>query len=307
MKKAENILIWLAPIIAIILVLAPENFFIMLAKAFAYQYMIALVFLVMWFMMRGRYRYMFVALASVLLVNTLFNEVITGEISNPQANGIKVAHFNVLKYTSNHGPTMERAIETDADIISFQEVDHEWADTLLNNLTGRYPYYKIVPHEGSYGLAIFAKHPLENVQVMYTNKVPNLVGEVVVDKQRINFVASHTKAPLGLFNYRHRNSHIAAISHYLKRIEGPVLVIGDFNTVPWDDHLLQFKSDSNLFDSRKNLAATYPNNLSIARIPIDYIFHSREVECLSFSTITGTSSDHFGIVGIYQVNKNARL
>lgn len=307
MKKTENLLIWTVPILAIVLVLAPENFFIMLAKAFAYQVMIGMVFLVVWFAMRRRYRYMFVVLASVMLVNTLFTDVITGNQNDPAAQGLKVAHFNVLKYTSDHGPTMQRAIETKADIISFQEVDFEWADTLLKYLPEQYPHYKIVPYDGSYGLAIFSKHPLEHVEVMYVDEVPNLVGKVLVDEQAINFVASHTKAPLRPFNYHHRNNHIAAISHYLKRIEGPLLVIGDFNTVPWDDNILQFKSDSNLFDSRKDLAATYPNKIGIARIPIDYIFHSQEVECLSFSTVVGTSSDHLGIVGIYQINKNETL
>ncbi len=52
-------------------------------------------------------------------------------------------------------------------------------------------------------------------------------------------------------------------------------------------------------DSRKDLSATYPAQ-SPLQIPIDYIFHSPEIVCAKFSTIEGTTSNHFGIIGYYR-------
>ena len=82
---------------------------------------------------------------------------------------------------------------------------------------------------------------------------------------------------------------------------GEFLVLGDFNTVPWDRQLLRFKSDTRLFDSRKKLTPTYPTwNPFVAQIPIDYIFHSEGIGCSSLDSVRLTS-DHKAILGTYRL------
>ncbi len=301
MRKLHKIIVALIFITALLFKYYPENYLLMLVKSFAFQIMCAFGLLTMWYALKRKWVASVIGIVSVLIINTMMPPVLTlneGDITGYE--GIKVAHFNVLKYNRDHASTVEKALECDADLLSFQEVDPLWAETLTTSLQHQYPYFKVVSQTNCYGLAVFSKHPFHEVEAFYAGEVPNIGGSIEVHGVRFNFISSHTRSPGSVERYRQRNHHIAALANYLQEREGPKLAIGDYNSVPWDRHIIKFKGDTNMYDSRKSLAATYPSFMKIAQIPIDYIFHSSEFECLGFQTIKGTSSDHLGIMGVYQ-------
>lgn len=306
MQRIEKIAVICIVVMTLTIVIVPQNFMVMLLTAFAYQLMAAAMGLACWMFLRGRHRLGVMSGICGFLLAPLFIGLDTSEPNQMQAEGLRVAHFNVLKYTSNRGPTLSRAAETGADLLSFQEVDRAWADSLVRVLSEDYPFYKIVPDEGSKGIAVFSRFPLNEVTVWYSDYMPNIMGNINVDGQTVSFIASHTRAPITPYAYTVRNRHLRAIAYMVERLEGPVLMMGDLNTVPWDDHLLEFKADTNLLDSRKSLAPTYPRGLPLARIPIDYIFHSEQLQCMGFTTVGGVSSDHLGVMGVYQFVKGGK-
>ena len=91
-------------------------------------------------------------------------------------------------------------------------------------------------------------------------------------------------------------------ANFIAEKPGEFLVIGDFNTVPWDNQLSKFKKKTRLVDSRKKLTPTYPSwgPKYIAQIPIDYIFHSKGIRCESLDSITLTS-DHNAVLGEFEI------
>ena len=56
-----------------------------------------------------------------------------------------------------------------------------------------------------------------------------------------------------------------------------------------------------LKDSRRGIQGTFPSWNKFLMIPIDHIFYSKEISCVSFETISETDSDHYGIIGEYQL------
>ena len=98
-----------------------------------------------------------------------------------------------------------------------------------------------------------------------------------------------------------RDEQIISIAKYLDSIPSPKFTIGDYNCVPWDVSIINFKKQSQLQDSRKSLCASFPAFFPPAMIPLDYIFYSKDVECIEFKTIDNGDSDHKGIVGKYLI------
>lgn len=291
-------------LLSVTLTFFPETFILMLIKSFAYQIMGVFGILVLFFVLKRQWRNVglgaisFLLIFSILLPHMSFSGI---EIKKSE-NGIRLGQFNVLRFNRDYQSTIEEAIKSGSDFINFQEVDARWATYLQEGLKEKYPYYKIVSQESCYGIAVFSKFPLSGLEVDFVQGIPMLKRIINSDKGILNFISVHTKAPTRYSFFQLRNEQINYVSRCLKKMEGPKVVIGDFNSVPWDDQIKGLVKDSNIRDSRKSLASTFPHNLpSIFKIPIDFIFHSEDLECLNFKVVNGHSSDHNGIVGDFEI------
>ncbi len=216
-----------------------------------------------------------------------------------EGNSFRVAHFNVLGSNTLYNQIAEQAQSTEANLISFQEVDSIWMDELVIRLENQYPYYHL-SYQNAHGVAIFSKHPVEDLTTYYWGGEPNLTGNIILSDTTVHFVAAHTLSPRNEKRYTKRNQHLRQMARYLESIDGPVLAIGDFNAVPWNPHIVQILRQSSLLDSRQGFTPTYPARWKIGGIPIDYILHSDELHCLDFQSVDMAGSDHKGVLGEYQ-------
>lgn len=214
----------------------------------------------------------------------------------------KVAHFNVLCSNTMYDTTIKQALTSQADLISFQEIDTLWNHQLIQGLQEDYPYYHYAkghPH----GLLVFSKFPLDNAKTYYWAGVPSLAGDVMLPATEVHFITTHTLSPRNKARYEKRNEHLKRMAGYLGSADKPVLAIGDFNAVPWNPNIIQIKEQSEMEDSRKSITPTFPSHLKSGGIPIDYILHSPELTCLEFDAVETLGSDHRGVVGIYQIEE----
>lgn len=296
-KYTLAFLIWATMVIFII---PTNNYYIDLLQSFTFHAMLVyLTVTILFALMRWRY----VAASGVgvtfLLAVHLLPHLNNGISSDYEVygNSFKVAHFNVLYKNTNYDKTVKHALETEADILSFQEVSVDWVYRLMDGLDHEYPYFAISEHK-IHGVAIFSKYPIDNLKTYYWTGEPNLTGDILYDDKKVHFVATHTLSPRDPQRYQNRNEHLNKIAEYVQQLEGPILAIGDFNAVPWNQHIVQIKQSTDLMDSRKGLASTFPANYALG-IPIDYIFHSDELNCLDFQAIESMGSDHKGVIGEY--------
>lgn len=212
---------------------------------------------------------------------------------------LEVAHFNVHIKNSNFDSILRAAQNSDAHLLSFQEVNEVWGEKLYNHLQGQYPHHLVADTFGTQGIAIFSRYPVDGFKILWMEGLPNITGIVKAPVGEVRFIAFHTKTPVTPGGFSRRNAHLAAVSEFVKNVEGPVLAIGDFNIVPWSRYLRDFREDTGLIESRQAYAATYPSGYGPLMIPIDYIFHSPHMRCLEFTTIRNISSDHYGVAGKY--------
>lgn len=252
----------------------------------------------------------------IFLSPHISSESMVGNFSSGQTN-FRVAHFNVLGSNKQYDAIAERAISSEAAVLSFQELDVNWVNQLVSRLETVYPYYNFVmgkPH----GVAVFSKYPLQNVDVYFWYGKPTIVGDIlfpntssqhqlaslssvspIADSTKIHFVATHTLSPRTQDRYQKRNQHLEAVADYLSQIDRPVLVMGDFNIVPWSPTMVEMKEKAHLQDSRKTITPTYPSDFKLGGIPIDYILYSSQLQCIQFNSMETEGSDHRGVIGTY--------
>ena len=178
----------------------------------------------------------------------------------------------------------------------------KWVNS-KSGLSKDYPHFHIVKHpDQSQGLAIFSKYPVSNLVYHDWSDLANLSGKVIVGEDAVNFLSLHTRSPMSKTKWKNRNAHIDEAADFIAQQDGEFLVLGDFNTVPWDTQLNKFRRKTDLTDSRRKLTPTFPSwgPKYIAQIPIDYIFHSEGILCESLDSIKLTS-DHNAIIGEFQI------
>jgi endonuclease/exonuclease/phosphatase (EEP) superfamily protein YafD len=307
-KTALNFIIqvfaWSVPLLALGVWFLPHTYFFAILRSVSPQIAMFALVAVVYFLFRNKTSLFLSTYAGLLLLIPVFLDPVLpdalAEKKSAQQN-ISFAQFNVLKFNSAYDNVSEQALASGADIISFQEVDTAWDKNLREKLTKQYPYVISYPTEWCcFGVALFSKRPLKNEHIEFLGGVPNIVADVNMEGQLIHVVSVHTSSPIVKQNFVRRNQHLLELTKYLSQVKNPKIVLGDFNSVPWDVYLNEFKTDTKLLDSRHSYVATYPSWLGRFGIPIDYIFHSDDIVCTSFLPLHSTSSDHHGVKGEYR-------
>lgn len=302
-RNKERVMAALLLFPALILLVPTYTYTLTLIQSFLFQAMLVYGLLSIFWIRRYHYRLAGINFAIYLLLLAKINVPIDPGYQIKQGDEtLSVLQFNVLADNKAYYETIERIRQIAPDFVSFQEVSQPWAEALTIGLSEIYPFYQIASTSSNHqGIAVFSKYPLEELEVLKWNGTSNITGKINVDNERINFLSLHTRSPVSRDRWRKRNAHIARAKRYVNEQQGEFIVLGDFNTVPWDKRLLNFKSSTQLVDSRKKLTPTYPTwNPFVAQIPIDYIFHSKGIGCGSLDSIDITS-DHKAILGTYQI------
>ena len=209
-----------------------------------------------------------------------------------------VAHFNVKENNKNIFSVAKGAVESDADIISLQELHETSLNKIDTILRRKYPYAISDVSIPGFGMAVYSKYPMHERKIIKDSSFPLLTGVVSIHDRDIHFISATTSTPTDQKGFEEQQKQLNIISAYVNAVDSPLVVMGDMNSVPWSEGIKDLLKKTKLEDSRKNLAATFPAN-SIFQVPIDYIFHSPALKCLTFGTLEATSSNHLGIIGSY--------
>ncbi len=287
------------------ILLPPDNFWFGILQSYAVQILLLDIgLLVVWILRKKILAAAITILGIVMLLAFLwpyFHK--TAPLPNTQPD-LTVAHFNVLATNTDYEKTLRAAWASGADILSFQEVTTEWIDILSEVMGKEYPYIvyqEDTDYRGFYGVILLSKFPIKQSKIEYWQDLPNITATLATPKADILVVTSHTFSPVSEKRYEGRNRHLENIADFVKGQNATTLVIGDFNIVPWAAQVTAFKEHTGLLDSRHNLSPTFPAWNTLMMVPIDYIFHSPDIESLDFNIIAQTASDHYGVVGKYRI------
>ena len=221
--------------------------------------------------------------------------------NRPAETAIIIAHFNVANAEKSPQETMEDIMETDADVLSFQEVTPDWQVVFEKNLRERYPYATSIVRLDPHGLALYSRLPIVSIDTFYFDEIPNLAIVIKKGHEQYRLISSYTDPPIYSLALENLQQHMARIVSEIKKSPLPTFAIGDYNAPPWWEEIRYLMHEGKLLDSR----SCAPQGLdNLWKYPVDYIFHSSYFECTGFEKIEKTLYGHLGIEASFQINRD---
>lgn len=284
------------PLCALALVAAPDRFPWVNARAFLVPGAVVLVLIGAWLLRKGRWRAGMGALLAASI--TGLPVVHVGLEKRSGANGstvLGIAQMNVHEANTSYAQVVNLARTSGADLLSIQEVDEHWWEALLAGLAEAYPWHMHGAGEKNYGIALFSKVPLDDVAVFDLEGTPAIRAAVRHSGVRMRVIAAHLRAPESAAKLEQRNGQWVALAGLVSSSAMPVCLIGDLNTVPWDDAFRQFRSATGMVPGSLAIAPTWPVMAGISMVPLDHVLTTPELYLDHMRTFTIPGSDHRGI------------
>lgn len=240
---------------------------------------------------------------------------------------LRVMTFNQLFSNERIDSVVATLRDSQADLIALQELSLPVAEAARRELAGRYPYQVLLPDrdDGADGIGLLSRYPLV-VQPLRSD-FPMQVARVRLPDQTVTVINVHPSTPQVLYRRvrrlldlpvptgyatERRQEQLAAILAQIDRAEGPLVVLGDFNTGDRETDYGAFAV--RLQDAHRTtgdgFGFTFPNRHRVKRVPvpfpvvrIDYIWTGRGVTPVRTTVECGaTGSDHCRVTADLRIN-----
>jgi endonuclease/exonuclease/phosphatase (EEP) superfamily protein YafD len=175
----------------------------------------------------------------------------------------------------------------------------------LSELHEEYPYSVLHPLDDSYGLALFSRLPIRELEFSpydEDGKQIAIIVEVELPARRATLVLAHPISPVLPGRASSRNRQIEKIAKLIRTAGNPEqILIGDLNITPWSPYYAPLETEAKL----KNAAVgrgyrptwpTWARGSRLMKIPIDHCLLSDGFQVQQFRTGTEIGSDHLPII-----------
>lgn len=161
-----------------------------------------------------------------------------------------------------------------------------------------YPYRLIEPSRKSSGMVLFSRVPLmaSTVYRFDDTRIPILEVSFDVAGEAVTLVGAHPWPPIDRWAALHA-LQVADIQRVAEQVEGPLIVAGDFNAVPWSFALRQLQEAAGVQDTRRGLGGlTTWTGPPLVRLSLDHVFASAELAVQNYAYGQSGGSDHLPII-----------
>lgn len=212
---------------------------------------------------------------------------------------ISILVSNVLTPNRGYEELIALVTSRDPDLFLTLETDAKW-ENALEPLEGTYKHSVKVPLDNLYGMHLYSKLPLENMEVKYLVRgdIPSIHGTLKLHNgKKVAIHCLHPKPPTPSESdtSTNRDAELLLVAREIDVDSGPVLVFGDFNDVAWSRTTRLFQKISKLLDPRRGRGFynTYNANYPLLRWPLDHVFHTKNFTLVELARAKNIGSDHF--------------
>ena len=248
--------------------------------------------------------------------------------------------WNEEKNTS--GKIFDFINSSQPDIICFQEfytkntgnITESNISSILNNEYQSHIDYTITNSNFNYGIATYSRFPIVNRGLIQFKNSSNssIYTDVVINNDTIRIFNNHLQSirfnrnnysfisnskdlnddekikEIKDISHRLRDAFIKragqakTLSQHIKNSPYPVLFCGDFNDVPvsYTYHIIKKGLKDSFREAGKGIGNTYLGKFPSFRI--DYIFHSKDIECAEYNVPKVELSDHYPVTGKFFID-----
>lgn len=212
---------------------------------------------------------------------------------------LRAISINVNTANKRYDLVKQYVLENSPDVLLLVEVDEGWLKAMAE-IENIYPYKKLQPQSGNFGIALYSKLPYKTCEIAYFSDagIPSIVAEFEFGGKHLTLLATHSLPPIDRKYAELRNAQLEAIASYMAQVTGPKMLIGDLNATPWSHQFGKLLGEASLKDSARGLGLqlTWPTHSLMLRLPIDHCLVSSDIHVLGRRVGANVGSDHFPIL-----------
>lgn len=275
------------------------SYFLEIFTHFKLQYfflfLLSSVFFVLFYRQKKVKKWLLISLFGLSLNALAIAPIYIAPPINTQANTtFSLLLANVLSSNSSKAKFVRLIQKQQADFVVVLELSPQWARA-LKAVSSAYPYQKILPRLDNFGIALYSKHPLSNIQVhdFSQNGTPSITANSSISGKEVLLIATHPYPPLNQTFTKQQKSHFRAMRKFIRHSKKPVVLAGDLNTALWSVNYKNFITTSLLKNTRQGygIIPSWQAN-GILQIPLDHILISQEITTKKIKTMPSIDSDH---------------
>jgi hypothetical protein len=215
---------------------------------------------------------------------------------------LRITHISLGNAENDYNTVIDYLLSVDADFLSFQELTPDWNAHLIDRLASKYHYIQTLTRLDQYGMGFFSKLPIQDLDTIFYQQIPNLIGSVMLGgNQRCNIVSCQMMPPVSQAAYVSIMNDFNFVADYMHLLKGNTMVLGDFHLPPWAAEVQKFKEEAHLQDGRRDIhTRNLDGSLSLPRIPVEHILFTEGMDCTSFAEVGNSVVGRLGITGTYQ-------
>lgn len=282
--------------LACVLSFAPDAYLPMLVRAFLVEWILFFLGLAGLLAWKRQWWSVWASISGALFLLVQVPAPILPGSGARSGPSIRVLHMNVLQPNMSTREAISEALECDADVISVQEVDAHWAQELGAGLRSAYPFAHVEARSNCYGVALFSRLPFVRVGTIMGNSAPAIEAVFNLHGSIVRVISVHASSPISYGHFQLRNRQLDRLARYVAESDTATIVVGDLNTVPWDDAYVRFCARAGLRSTTSVGHRTWPSFGPLALIPLDHMMLSHGPEPIAISTFHVPGSDHRGLL-----------
>ena len=224
---------------------------------------------------------------------------------------VSILAGNVLQTNSCYPDFLKEIKRFDADLVLTMESNQEWEDC-LSEIEKDYPFTVKVPLENFYGMHLYSKKELKNVEVKYQieDDKPSIFFDFPLEgNPPIFFCCLHPAPPSPTENEtsKERDAELMLTGKRIRDLDKPTVVCGDMNDVVWSRTTRLFKKMTGMIDPRvgRGFFSTYHADYFFLRFPLDHLFHTRDLYVGKMVRSKNFGSDHFAMY--YEIHHKKKV
>lgn len=189
------------------------------------------------------------------------------------------------------------------DMLLTLESDQWWGNQLDAAIGEALPEAVRIPLDNLYGMHLYSRLPLENVEVKWLiqDDIPSIHAWVKLPGgKRIHFHALHPRPPAPSESEESlwRDAELLLMGKEIAEQNHATVVAGDLNDVAWSRTTKVFCRVSGMLDLRRGRGqySTFHAKYPVMRWPLDHVFVSTHFSLTSMQRLSEIGSDHFPIL-----------
>lgn len=242
---------------------------------------------------------LFYQLSRIYPYTTLAKKTVQSFNGDNSSNHISLLVSNVLSPNVNYNKLIALVKTKNPDLLLTLETDKKW-ESGLSELEKDYKYTVKVPLENQYGMHLYSKLELKDIQVKYIidEEIPSIHGHVILPNGhvvKIHCLHPKPPSPSEDLTSTNRDAELLFVGRDVKKDKETVLVLGDLNDVAWSRTTRLFQKISGLMDPRlgRGFFNTFSTKYLFLRWPLDHVFHTADFTLVEIERLKSIESDHF--------------